>query len=472
MRELYWLEIKLLLRSRGAVALMLVFFALLAAAAASGFQREAARAQVVQTLLREDAGRLDRLREDLRGIEAKTIGPKRYGDPRQAGRIGRTLGVREAVLPPGALGWLALGVADVQPWHYTVSTYHRSAFADEYELRNPMELQAGALDLAFVIGWVLPLVLIALGYDWLARDRETGRGTLLLGSPGAVPRAALARLAALATVPGLAAVGLAAVSLSSAGLLEASALAALVLAYGLLWIALLFAFNLWFARAATIATALTMVWLASCAVAPALLDAGLRTAAPLPSRLELLTSERRALVESDRRHSELLARYLHDHPEAADPKDKVDVPEFLLRSTIQHREIDALVEPLRRSLETGRARQQGLLDRLQWLSPAVVLSEAMAALAGNDARRHAAFEDAVADLHRRWSAHFFPLVIAKARFTAADADRLPRFEFSEPGGGAARAGWAALFLAVCALAAGALALPRLGTPFQFFSKGP
>lgn len=430
------LELKLLARRPGTIALAFALAALLAAAHFAGVKREAARAASAGALLAADARRMEGLQRELEGIESGALQARRFSDPRNAGRVGRNLGVREAVLPPAASGWLAVGVSDLRPWHYTVSTYHRSAFADDYELRSPLELQAGALDIAFVLGWVLPLVILVLGHDWLARDRETRRDRLLFVERGAFGRAAAARLGALLVLVCAVAAALAAAVLATGGMAQAGAalaLAALTVTSGTFWIALVWAVNLWVARSAATAALLALAWLLTCVAGPALLDAGIRLVAPLPSRLEIMTLERRALLEADRRHSELLAQYMNDHPEAADPAQKVDVPEFLLRFTVQQREIELITAPARNALEAARGRQQSLLEAVQWLSPAVVVAEAVAALAGNDAHRHVAFERSVGGLHERWSAHFAPMVFAKRRFTSDMVAALPAMKLEDPG---------------------------------------
>ena len=94
------------------------------------------------------------------------------------------------------------------------------------------------------------------------------------------------------------------------------------------------------------------------------------------------------------------------------------------------------------------------MDRLKFLSPAVLLQDALNDIAGTGAARHRHFMGQVDAFHRGWRAYFTSLIFQKAQFTAVD--EAPRFTFREEATGAV-AGRVALALAGLAAPAAIIA---------------
>ena len=88
------------------------------------------------------------------------------------------------VLPPGPLAAFAAGQTDLQPYRTNATLFRRadSLFAF-YQLQSPLSLLAGRFDLAFVITYLLPLLVIALSYNMIAMERERGTLALALAQP-------------------------------------------------------------------------------------------------------------------------------------------------------------------------------------------------------------------------------------------------------------------------------------------------
>lgn len=81
---------------------------------------------------------------------------------------------------PQALQGLTIGQSDNQPFFYNMWVSSKVYNNKLFELRNPAKLKAGNFDLAFVIIYLLPLLLIAYCYAILAADKESGVAKLLL----------------------------------------------------------------------------------------------------------------------------------------------------------------------------------------------------------------------------------------------------------------------------------------------------
>jgi ABC-2 type transport system permease protein len=66
-----------------------------------------------------------------------------------------------AAMRPAATGALAIGQSDLYPYYFKISTNSKETFANNDEIENPVHLLAGRFDLAFVIVYLLPLVILA-----------------------------------------------------------------------------------------------------------------------------------------------------------------------------------------------------------------------------------------------------------------------------------------------------------------------
>ncbi|MST94537.1 MAG: DUF3526 domain-containing protein [Pedosphaera sp.] len=417
--HLFRLELRLLVRERAAWVLLALFAAALGyglwnGGRVAGRQREAAAAiaqdtEAFQAQVRQHLGQ--------QAIDPKAI----------AGR--GTM----AVLPPAPLPLLATGQSDLSPGHEAVVLWRLADSGDtRSELENPSHLLAGRFDLAFVLVWLFPLFLLALVYDLMAGDRESGTLRLALAQ-GVTPWRWMARRALARSLPMLI---LAALATLTAGFFGGSGgtgtrlvlALAVVLAYGLFWVALAIAVNAVARSAASAATSLGAAWVLLVLVAPTLLNVAVETLYPTPSRPELVAAGRKASGEAEKRGGELLNSFYRDHPELAPPGQQAD---FAAQHLTVQTEVGRAVEPVRQKFDEQLARQQTAVGQWRFLSPAIAMHEALTDLAGTGYWRHRAFREQVGGLRQAVSAFFTPRIHKRESITMSDFDQLPRFEFRE-----------------------------------------
>lgn len=96
---------------------------------------------------------------------------------------------------PHALQGLTIGQSDNQPFFYNMWVSAKVYNNKLNELRNPAKLKAGNFDLAFVIIYMLPLLLIAYCYNVLAADKGNGVSRLLAAQGVSLQRITIGRLA-------------------------------------------------------------------------------------------------------------------------------------------------------------------------------------------------------------------------------------------------------------------------------------
>jgi ABC-2 type transport system permease protein len=231
---------------------------------------------------------------------------------------------------------------------------------------------------------------------------------------------------------------------------------ALALAYGVFWFALAWWIGTRAATASSSALTLAGAWLILVVLFPAGLNLTLKQLYPPPSRAAFQDSLRDGTDDAAHRGSQLLAQYLEDHPELAPGSTPANENDFFRTRFAVNAEIERLAAPLRAAFAAQLARQQTVIERLRWFSPALVLHHGALTLAGTDRTRHQRWLDAVGDLHARTVTFFEPRLLRSANFR--DYDQVPALDFRDP-----PASRAALLAALAALLLPAAALILLGT---------
>jgi len=418
-KNLFFLELKLLARERSAWLLCLFFAGALSYGLWNGALVAERTSQVGAELQKNADARWTQLREAL---SQRPIPPRNVA---QQGSV--------AVLPPAPLALLATGQSDLSPGHQSLVLWRLNSPTDtRSELDNPSHLLAGRFDLAFVLVWLYPLFLLALIYDLIAGDRESGTLRLAL-SQGIKPcrwmaRRALARALPILLLSLLAT--LAAGLLDDVGEMNLRLILALavVLVYGLFWMALAALVNAVAQSAAGSATALGAAWVALVLVAPTLLNVAVETLYPTPSRPELVAAGREASGDAEKRGNELIDTFYRDHPELAPPGKRAD---FLARHLTVQSEVGHAVEPVRQKFDEQLARQQATVGRWRFISPAISTYETLTDLAGTGYWRYRAFREQVESFKHEISDFFTPKIHRQESVTSADADNLPHFLFRE-----------------------------------------
>ncbi|MGE5369997.1 MAG: ABC transporter permease, partial [Chloroflexota bacterium] len=317
----------------GAEALILrreraVWLALLALAAATlfslytGAARVAAQKDIAEAARVEEAQRIEGLKKSLvkleKGETKEELPP--YRDPRNAAFMGAGPAARVAALGPRPLALIATGQSDLYPPVVKVTSASKDSFLFADEIENPAHLSAGATDLAFIVTYVYPLVVLALAFNLLSGEREQGTLAMTLAAarrPGlALAGKFVARVAAPIGVTLLAS-ALVVLAIFAGGAALASAdflrLSAVVLVYGLFWAALAAAIDGLGKSSAFNALTLICAWVAIALIAPAAINSLAAFAPPAPSRIDLTLAARAASTDAEKARDAALARYTDEH---------------------------------------------------------------------------------------------------------------------------------------------------------------
>lgn len=425
---------------RAPLAVSLVLGAAIAYGAFNGsgwvrFQRGA-----IAEALSEERERLDRIRAEIPEVESGRKTVSAFADPRLPQSFGRNMGTRYAVMPPAALGSLAIGQSDLYPYYFRVSTGSKESFLNNDEIENPVHLLAGRFDLAFVFLYLYPLVILAFSYNIVSAEKESGTLALTMSQPVSLGRIVMAKVLlralfvlALAVVLSVGGVVIGGADLAAEGARWRLLMwAGVTAAYGAFWFALAIAVNALGRGSATNAMTLAGAWLLLVIVIPSVLNVAVKAAHPVPSRVELIQAIRVAGDESTRQGSKLLARYLEDHPELAPPSSGPGgPPDFGTLLVAVNEATERKVQPVLAEFDAQLANQQRMVDRFRYLSPAIVAQAAFNDLAGSSSHRYQHFLTQVDEYHRQWRGFLVPRILKKEKLSTADLDKLPAFTFRE-----------------------------------------
>jgi ABC-2 type transport system permease protein len=407
------------------------------------FHRETMR------LVKEDeAQRFERVKAQLIEIEKGYKATDPYADASRPFAVGGFLAYRYAAMPPAPLSALSVGQSDLYPSYTGVTIWsnkrqhwsNRRSFVRHSEIENPTNLLAGRFDVAFVIVYLYPLLILALSYNLISVEKEQGTLQMLLAQPVSLKTFVLGKVGSRAAVILLSAISLSLVGalLSGTDLASASAVlrfalwAAVLIAYGLFWFGLAVAINAFGKSSATNATALAALWLLLVVIIPALSNLIVTTVYPTPPRTAMIEQMRQAWIEADAKGGKLAEQFYQDHPELMPAGTDPDVRRYAATTFYAAQaEIDQRIEPVLERYDAQLAKQQKLIDRFRYLSPAIVAQEALNDIAGTGAARFRHFRAQVENFHGVWRSFFVPKLFRKENFTLADYAAIPSFTLKE-----------------------------------------
>ncbi len=369
----------------------------------------------ISKALAEERQRLTDLQREIPLLEAGQRKTTPFADPRLPQALGRGPGVRYAYLPPAPLAPLAIGQSDLYPYYFKVNTGSRQTFVNSDEIENPAHLLSGRFDLAFVILFLYPLLILALSYNIVSGEKESGTLALALSQSVSLGSLVASKILIRGTLIGFLAVVLPIASALMGGADLTAPSSAMRIAffigatalYGAFWFALAVAINSLAYSSATNAILLAGLWLLLLIVVPSGVNLAVQAAYPVPSRVEMIQATRVAGDAASRQAAQLLARYLEDHPELApqaEPGSKAAAspPDFGTLQIAVNDATERSIQPVLDRFDSQLAAQQQLADRFRYLSPAIVLQSALYDIAGSSAHRFGHFMNQASAFHSSW----------------------------------------------------------------------
>ncbi|MXX61384.1 MAG: DUF3526 domain-containing protein [Holophagales bacterium] len=428
-------EWRLLMADRPLKIALGLFVVLLGYALTNGVVWLRFQERTVEATTSGNVERASALRQELEAIEAGGQPSSPFADPRSPRVLGGPSGSHTAVLAPGPLTALAIGQSDLLPYYYDVNIYtNEASFHQNGEVENPLNLMVGRFDLAFAVVYLLPLLVLALSFNVLSEEREQGTLALTLSQPVSARSVVTVKLAFRALVVAGIVLGVSLLgALATGGFGSPGRLllwSVTVVAYALFWFALAAWVNALGRSSAWNATVLVGAWLVLVVVLPAAINAAAGLLHPLPSRVEMVTAQREASNDAVNRRSELLARYLEDHPEMAEGV-VADEPGLGALSWAATDAVNGRLEEVAAEHDARRTEQTALVRRYRFLSPALLAQEALLDAAGTGDARFADFQSQVREFAERWREFFVPAIMADEQMNAGVLADVPTFSLAD-----------------------------------------
>jgi ABC-2 type transport system permease protein len=410
-------EVRRLLRDRALPGLMLLLLGLGAYASWNGADWVRQREAAITVIQAEEQERWAKARKFV-GSTPSVILP-----------------IAQPVLPPGTMAPVSVGQADAYPFTADVIALGDSTMLFKRvwpDIGSPTARAAGQLDLAFVVIFLLPLVILAASYDLWSRERERGVAALVLSQPVAVGRVIAVKALALVLVILLPSTTLILALAALAGAQDAAGLSALgltVLSYGCFWLAVVVLVSLFARRSTEAAIAAGGIWLTLVVMAPSLALASADLLAPPPSELRFAT-------ELKAREAQILERQQRDRATESTlmrtPAPRI--PHRVRDGYDDRADLDQELAPMIETHRLAKDSRRRVLDRLRFFLPSVAAQDALDRIAGSDADRALAFQMQVLDFQQERRHLFKTYLDRDALQTLKEYDQLPRFRFKETGG--------------------------------------
>ncbi|MCW5911028.1 MAG: DUF3526 domain-containing protein [Cyclobacteriaceae bacterium] len=424
-----------LIRNRWAVVLLIVFVVLCLFAVSNGTGkvtlRKAETETAVNTMREADEvhkAKIDSLEKGLLSLEDD-------GWRRRLNYIGNRA-PRVAVMPPASLAFLATGQSDLYP--HTMKAYlyvNIETYAASFtELSNPVQLMFGSFDLAFVLIYLLPLLVLAFSYNLLSEEKEQGLLRLTLAQPvslyGWLFNKMLLRFFLMtAIVWGSLIVALLVAGVSwSFGILP---LLGLVTLYIFFWFAVALIVNVFGKTSGTNAVAVISVWTVLVLLLPAVISQLANNLYPVPSRVNMIHEMRTAKAEAEKEANKILASYYRDHPELAQQDTTVkNQYQFYLGYFASQDVVKKSVAPVLEEYREKSEAQKQFVESFRFVSPALLLQHALNDIAGTSSRHYEAYKNRVIAFTEEWRAWFLPRMFNNELMSSSDFEKLPSFEYN------------------------------------------
>jgi ABC-2 type transport system permease protein len=413
-----WLahELRLLLRSRLAVAALALLALLSALAVLSGLREVERQRQTIE--------RLTALQQQELAAQARKYVDG--GDPGSAAYY-TFHGTWD---DPSPTAFLALGLRDAAPYVLRVRALALQAQLHEGETFNPELALAGRFDFAFVLVYLAPLFVIALLYDLVSGERRSGRLGTLLAMPGAGRRLWLRR-AGLRTMLVFGCLVLPVLAGALASGTPAAAIGTVLLAtaaYLAVWSGLALVVAMRSASSAANAMALMGCWAVLTLILPTLANAVLARAVPVHQGVALMLAQRQTVHGAwDLPPEATMEKFFRTHPQW---RDTAPLPAgFHWKWYYAFQQLgDESVAPQVAAYRDSLLARQHCTARIGWLLPGVAVQAALHRQADTDLQAQLAYQQRITEFHDRLRSFYYPYLFNDVRFGAQDFAAQPRFD--------------------------------------------
>jgi ABC-2 type transport system permease protein len=335
---------------------------------------------------------------------------------------------------PSKFAPLSLGLRDVNPFNLKIRILTLEGQLYDGNISNPATLALGHFDLAFLLVFLYPLLIIAFTHNTLSSEQEQGIWPLLCSQPVAASKV-LAVKAIIRFLPVVVVwlltllVGMFWLRLpldQRLGLVLLISLAYLLFWFAASWLVISF-------KRSSNFNALTLlgVWLTLTILLPAALNVALATFLPVPEAFAVTVNQREGYHQQwDRPKAETMQRFFQRYPEYAAfqaPADKFSWGWYYAAQHLGDEDAAASSAQLRAKLK----QRQQWTRRFAWFVPTINAQTTLNQIAQTELDDHLAYLDSVRSFHEQMRKHFYPALMRNDAPPPIDWQQLPRHRFND-----------------------------------------
>ncbi|WP_299991482.1 DUF3526 domain-containing protein [uncultured Pontibacter sp.] len=338
-----------------------------------------------------------------------------------------------AVNHPDSWASLSLGQRDVNPYYIKLRLLNLQSQLYDTENINPLKVLSGNFDLAFVLVYLFPLLIIGLCFNILSVEKEQGTLPLLLSQPIGLPLIVGAKLTfRMMLVLGMALL-LSVVAMVwgqvSPDMRVAFWLGVVVL-YCLFWFGVAFVVAALQKNSAFNAVTLLGVWLLLTIIIPALLNVYIAVKQPMPQALELTIKQREVVHGGwDKPKRETMDKFFALYPQWTDTTEIQGRFAWRWYYAFHHLG-DVAVADLALDYQEGLQARHQLVEQLNVWSVPVNVQTIFNAMAGSDLPSYVSFLQSATQYHDSLREFYYPFLFNQVNFTNADYANEPRHSFT------------------------------------------
>lgn len=427
-------EIKLLVRSHWLLLLLLCMISLFSFATFNGNKNVEKRLQDISIVQAEfhkkDSTMLDVLTK-LKNNESVDL--PYWQLPSEPMTVGYRY-PRLAVMKPDSFSFLATGQSDMYT-HFKSPTVYGNNFALDYsEMVNPVQLLFGSFDMAFVIIYIIPLLIIAFTFNVLSKEKELGTLRLLAAQPISTIQWLLQKMGIryviFTAITFLSIIGVLVVYTPNvfSDLTSLLGLLALLAGYNLFWFVLSCVVNVKINNSSKNALALIGLWLVIALLIPATINQISSTLYPTPSRLKMINEIRLIKKENEEKQDELMDSYLRSHPELAKESNSEKFG-FWHNYFASEKVMEEKTKPLLDQYEEQLNQQQNFIGIFGFLSPAILMQQSLNNIAGTSEDHYNDYKKQVVKFSEEWRNYLAPMLFKEEKISVENYNELPSFNY-------------------------------------------
>jgi ABC-2 type transport system permease protein len=335
---------------------------------------------------------------------------------------------------PSSWAAFSIGQRDVNPFNVKVKMLTLEGQLYDSEMSNPKNLLYGNLDLAFVIVFLFPLLIIAFCHNLISAEQENGVWNLLRSQPVSIGKIIGGRLLIRFVTVILIAFGLITAScfyLESSFDIRFIYALLITFSYLLFWFALT-AFVISLQKSSTFnALSLLGVWIFLTILAPALLNLAISTALPVSESFELTVKQREGYHQKwDKAKSETMQKFYAKYPQFKDipiPEDKFSWGWYYAAQLMGDLESGDTTANYMRKLKLRDEWTQ----KVALILPTVNAQLSFNRLSNNDLQSHLDYLESVRQHHTNVREYFYPFIFRNAKVEEVDWQNVPKHEFDD-----------------------------------------